>query len=62
MSWYKFNVSHDRVQRGSVVWLEDTPDVELRLAKGYIEAAEEPEWHRRKNVQRERHDLDPDRI
>lgn len=46
MSWYTPTVPHDGIRRGQVVWLADTPDVAMRLERGWLEPAEEPEWHR----------------
>ena len=46
MSWYKATVPHNRIPTGVVVWLEDTPDVLLRVENGYLEPDDEPEWHR----------------
>lgn len=45
VSWYKATVPHNRIRRDVVVWLEDTPDVVLRVEKGLLEPADEPAWH-----------------
>lgn len=45
MSWYKANVAHDRIKVGEVVWLEDTEDVALRVDKGLLDPADEPDWY-----------------
>ncbi len=44
MSWYEVQTPHDKMRRGLIVYLEDTPDVELRVIKGHLAPAEEPEW------------------
>lgn len=46
MSWYQATVPHNRIPTGVVVWLEDTPDVIMRVEKGFLEPADEPEWHK----------------
>lgn len=53
MSWYKANVPHDRIKINQVVWLEDTEDVANRLQKGFLEPADEPEWHKQLPVERQ---------
>ncbi len=44
LSWYEVQTPHDHMRRGLIVYLEDTPDVELRVIKGHLAPAEEPEW------------------
>jgi hypothetical protein len=46
VSWYEATVSHDRIRAGQVVWLEDTEDVAVRLVRGYLLAADEPDWNK----------------
>lgn len=46
MSWYMATVPHDRMRRGQVYWLEDTPYTLNRVEKGYLEPADEPEWNK----------------
>ena len=46
MSWFKSNLYHDGMRLGDVVWLKDTEDVAMRVHLGYLEPADEPEWHK----------------
>lgn len=52
LSWYKATVPHDRIGRGQVVWLEDTAYVLMKLDRGYLEPADEPEWNRQAPVEK----------
>lgn len=44
--WYKATVPHDRMRRGDVYFLPETPYTWARVEKGYLEPADEPDWHR----------------
>lgn len=46
MSWYKATVNHERMKAGNVYWLEDDWWTRVKLDKGYLEPADEPEWNR----------------
>jgi len=60
MSWYEVQTPHDKMRRGIIVYLEDTPDVELRVTKGHLAPAEEPEWAERRTHDHIRSDGDSD--
>lgn len=46
MSWYRSTVHHDRIRRGEIVWLEDTGYTLVKVERGYLEPADEPEWNK----------------
>ncbi len=50
MSWYEVQTPHAKMRRGIIVYLEDTPDVELRVIKGHLAPAEQPEWAEEENA------------
>jgi len=60
MSWYEVQTPHDKMRRGIIVYLEDTPDVELRVTKGHLAPAEEPEWAERRTHDDRGHNLRSD--
>ena len=41
MIWVRVLVPHDHLQRYSLVELEDTPDLRVRIAKGFLEVTDE---------------------
>ena len=47
MGWYLATVPHDRMRRGQVYWLEDTEYVANKVANGYLEPADEPDWNKK---------------
>lgn len=46
MSWYLAVVPHERMKRNHVYYLEDTAYVAVKVEKGFLEPAAEPDWHK----------------